>query len=182
MQYLAIGCRVAVAVVFLLAVTGKVVGRGAFAEFTRSVRDMKAAPTRLVGLTARATVLFEALTVVLVAIPRQIAAVVGFALALVLTAAFSGAILRTIRSGNRTSCRCFGRSSSPLGRRHLVRNGVLLAVAAAGLVAALAGGSAGLAGGLVAVLTGVFIGLLVAMFDDLAQLLAPTTPAGRAVH
>jgi hypothetical protein len=60
-----------------------------------------------------------------------------------------------------------------------VRNGVLLAVAAAGLVASLTGGSADLAGALVAVLTGVFVGLIVATFDDLAQLLAPPTQAGR---
>lgn len=179
MQYLTISCRTAVGVVFLLAVTGKVLGVGAFAEFTRSVADMKAVRPRLVEPAARATVLAEAVTVLLVAIPLRLTAVLGFAVAVVLTMVFSRAILRTIRSGNRTSCRCFGRSSSPLGIRHLVRNGMLIALAAVGLAAASAGGSADLAGALVAVLGGFFVGLVVAMFDDLAQLLVPTTPARR---
>jgi hypothetical protein len=166
-------------VVFLLAVTGKVVGTGAFTEFVHSMRDMRAVPPPLVELAARVTVLAEATTVLLLAIPLKIAAVVGFAAAIVLTTAFSGAIARTVRSGNRASCRCFGRSSTPLGIRHLVRNGVLLVVSAVGLAASLAGGSAGLAGALVAVLAGVFVGLIVAAFDDLALLLAPAAPAGR---
>ena len=123
MQYLAIGCRTAVGVVFLLAVIGKVVGTEAFTEFVQSVRDMKAVPPPLVALTARATLLAEASAVLLVAIPFKTAAVIGFAAAIVLTAAFSSAIARTVRSGNRASCRCFGRSSTPLGIRHLVRNG-----------------------------------------------------------
>lgn len=179
MQYLAIGCRTAVVVVFLLAVAGKVLGSGAFAEFSRSVAEMKAAPARLVPVVARTTVLAEALTALLV-IGIRVTAVIGFSLAIVLTVLFSQAILRSIRSGNRTACRCFGRSISPLGPRHLVRNGLLLGVSVAGLTASWAGGSAELAGALVAVLAGLFLGLVIASFDDLAQLLAPAVPAGRA--
>lgn len=182
MQYLAIGCRTATAVVFLLAVAGKVLGSGAFAEFTRSVADMKAVRPRLVQPAARATVLAEALVLVLVAIPLRITAVLGFAVAVLLTALFSNAIRRTLRSGNRVPCRCFGRSSSPLGPRHLVRNGLLLALTVTGLAVSWAAGSADLAGALVAVLAGLFLGLIIASFDDLAQLLAPTMPAGRTSH
>jgi hypothetical protein len=174
MQYLAIGCRTAVVVVFLLAVTGKVLGAGAFAEFTRSVAQLKAAPPRLVPVVARATVLAEALTVLLLGIGIRIIAVIGFSLAIVLGVLFSQAILRSIRSGNRTACRCFGRSSSPLGPRHLVRNGLLLAVTVVGLASSWAGDSAEPAGALVAVLAGLFLGLIIASFDDLAQLLAPS--------
>jgi hypothetical protein len=179
MQYLAIGCRAAVGLVFLLALAGKLAGAGAFAEFARSVREMRAAPPALVPVVARATVLAEGLTVLLLAIGLRITILLGLGLAVLLTAAFSHAVLRTVRSGNRTPCRCFGRSSSPLGPRHLVRNGLLLGVAVAGLVASAAGGSAGLAGALVAVLAGLFLGLVIAAFDDLAQLVAPPAPASR---
>ena len=182
MQYLAIGCRTAVALAFLLAIAGKLVGAGAFAEFSRSVVAMKAAPAPLAPVVARATVLAEALTMVLLAMGFRIAVLAGFSLAAVLTVAFSYAVVRTVRSGNRTACRCFGRSSTPLGRRHLVRNGLLLAVSVAGLTASLAGGPAKLAGALVAVLAGLFLGLVIAAFDDLAQLLAPAAPAGHAVR
>ena len=179
MLYLAIGCRTAVGLVFLLAIAGKLAGAGAFAEFTRSVRDMRAAPPALVPAVARVTVLAEGLTVLLLAIGLRVTIVLGFGLAVLLTAAFSYAVLRTVRTGNRTPCRCFGRSSSPLGPRHLVRNGLLLAVAVAGLAASVAGGSADLAGALVAVLAGLFVGLVLATFDDLAQLIAPAAPASR---
>jgi hypothetical protein len=124
-------------------------------------------------------VLAEGLTVLLLAIGLRPTILLGFGLAVLLTAAFSYAVLRTIRSGNRTPCRCFGRSSSPLGPRHLVRNGLLLAVAVAGLGASVAGGSAEPAGALVAVLAGLFLGLIIATFDDLAQLVAPAVPASR---
>lgn len=173
MVYLAIGCRAALATVFALAVAGKVIGASAFAEFTRSVIAMDAAPRRLARPAALATVLAEGLTVVLVLIPLRPAGIAGCALAFVLTGAFSGAIARSIRSGSQAACRCFGRSSTPLGARHLVRNGLLLLVALLGLVACSAGSSAAWSGALVGAAAGLFIGLAVAGFDDIAQLLAP---------
>jgi hypothetical protein len=173
MVYLAIGCRATVATVFALAVAGKVIGAGAFTEFTRSVIDMNAVPRRLALPAAWATVLTEGLTVVLVLIPLRSAGIVGCALALVLTAAFSSAIARSIRAGNQAACRCFGRSSTPLRARHLVRNGLLLLMALLGLVASSSGSSAAWSSALVSAVAGLFIGLAVAGFDEIAQLLAP---------
>ncbi len=50
--------------------------------------------------------------------------------------AFTGAIVRRLAAGERPPCACFGAwSSSPIGWRHLVRNGGLLVLA---VVAALA--------------------------------------------
>lgn len=173
MQYLAIGCRAALALVFVLAAGGKLIGPGAFAEFTRSVIDMNAVPARFASLAAKATVTAEALTVVLVVIPLRWTGILGCALALGMTAVFTNAIVRSIRRGRQAACRCFGRTSTPLGTRHLVRNAVLMTVAVVGLVSSPLGASVAIAGALVGAVAGLFIGLVVATFDDIAQLLAP---------
>lgn len=173
MQYLAVGCRAAIAVIFLLAAGGKLVGPGAFSQFRQSVIDMRAVPAVLVTTAARATVAAELLAAVLVLIPTRSTGVAGCALGLVLTALFTNAIVASIRSGRRTACRCFGRTSTPLGTRHLIRNGVLLAVTALGLATCTSGASVALAGALVGVVAGLFLGLIVASFDELADLLRP---------
>ncbi|MDQ2846400.1 MAG: methylamine utilization protein MauE [Actinomycetota bacterium] len=175
MQYLALACRAAIVVVFAMAVAGKVLGRGAFAEFTRSIVGMNAVPHRAAGLAARATVLGEGLTVVLVVLPWRVTGALGCALAAGLTLLFSLVIMRSLRQGNRAPCRCFGRSSTPLGRRHLVRNAILLVVSLIGAAASLFGDSLQLSGALVGVVAGLFVGLIVAGFDDLAQLVAPAS-------
>jgi hypothetical protein len=172
MVYLAIGSRAALGLVFALAVIGKVINAKAFTEFTRSIIDMNAVPRSLAMPAARATVVAEAATVVTVLIPVKQAGILGCALALVLTAVFTNAILRSIRSGNQVACRCFGRSSTPLGGRHLVRNGLLLLMSLLGLVGSLSGSSAVWSGALVSATAGVFAGLVVSSFDDIAELLA----------
>jgi uncharacterized membrane protein YphA (DoxX/SURF4 family) len=52
-------------------------------------------------------------------------------------AVFTWFIARRILDGSRPPCACFGsRSTRPLGRRHLLRNGAFLAIAALGVFAA----------------------------------------------
>ncbi|HJQ00790.1 MAG TPA: MauE/DoxX family redox-associated membrane protein [Jatrophihabitans sp.] len=172
MQYLAIACRAAIAVVFALAVGGKLVGRGAFAEFVGSVAALKLVRPGLARITAAATVAAEFSTVVLVLLPAAASAMAGCALGAGLTLAFAVTIVRNLRTGNRTPCRCFGRSSVPLGGRHLVRNTILLLVCLAGLILSASGGEIRLAAGSVAVLGGLFVGLVIAGFDSIAELLA----------
>jgi hypothetical protein len=173
MQYLALACRTAIAVVFVMAIGGKTVGRRAFAEFTQSIVAMNAVPSGAAGIAARATVSAEALTVLLVILPARTTAVIGCALAASLMALFSGAIWRSLRRGDNAPCRCFGRSSTPLGRRHLARNGLLLLTSALGIGACLVDNPLQLAGSLVSLAAGLFFGLALAAFDDIAQLIAP---------
>ena len=173
MQYLALACRTAIAVVFLMAVGGKTIGRGAFAEFTRSIVAMNAVPKAAAGLAARATVSAELLTVLLVSFPARITAVIGSGLAALLMALFSGAIWRSLRRGDNAPCRCFGRSSTPLGRRHLVRNGLLLLTSALGIGASLVDNPLHVAAALVSLVAGLFVGVALATFDDIFQLIAP---------
>lgn len=181
MLYVAIGCRAALAIVFLFAVTGKVAGRGSFREFTDSIVAMRVVPEHAARSAAIASVTAEALVVVLTAIPARLIPTAGCALAGLLSIAFSGAITASLRRGNRAPCRCFGRSTTPLGARHLVRNAILLLVAAAGTATSLASGHAQAAGVVLAGGTGLFAGIAIAAYDEIAELLAPSYPAdGRA--
>lgn len=176
MQYLAIGCRSAVTVVFLLAVAGKTLGSGAFAEFVRSVGQMRAVPGSWVMAVARATVAAEALVALLMIAPTGSSVTVGFGLAAVLTVLVSVTVVRVLRSGRRTVCRCFGRSNRPIGIEHLVRNAVLLLLALTGLVSNPRGGWTTGTGLTPVILAGLFIGLIIASFDDLTHLVLPDTP------
>jgi hypothetical protein len=137
MRYAEIACRLCLLTVFALALAGKVSGREAFAAFTRSLRAMAVLPEPAVAPAARASVVAEALVVVLLAIPARYPAAAGFAVAVGVLAVFTAAILRSVRRGNSVPCRCFGASSTPLGTRHVVRNIVLIAVALTGLAATL---------------------------------------------
>lgn len=173
MWYLAIGCRAAIAIVFLLALAGKVTGRESFGEFTASVRAMRVVPARAVGTVAAASVTAEALVVVLAVIPTTVTAIAGCGLAALLAIVFSAGIAASLRRGNRAPCRCFGRSATPLGPRHIMRNAILLIVAAAGLAATLGHQAVSAPGVVVAAGTGLFVGIVIASYDELAELLAP---------
>lgn len=170
-----VAARVLLGVVFAVSAASKV--RPAdHRAFRRTVRDwtggrLPAAPP------AAALVVLEAAVPVLLAL-RPAA---GLALAVVLLAGFTAAILGRLRQGDAGACRCFGSTDVPVSSVHVVRNAVLLAVALVGLLtgpgAAAASrwdGSTLAAGGLALVL-----GVLVVRLDDLVALLAPSrlTPA-----
>jgi methylamine utilization protein MauE len=91
----------------------------------------------------------------------RLAAGAGFGVAVVLMAGFTFAIVRAVRRGVQAPCRCFGASATPVGTRQVVRNGVVLATAAADL-----------AGAAVALVAGVVAGALVVTFDELVDLFA----------
>jgi hypothetical protein len=132
---------------------------------------------RGVGALAGSVVAAELTVVGLLAVPATIP--VGFVLAAGVLLAFSVGIARVLRAGGSAPCRCFGPSAAPLGVRHLVRNGVLVTVALAGLAADRLGGGggalhpAGVALGVVAAGT---LAFLVVFFDDLTDLFAPAPP------
>jgi len=55
--------------------------------------------------------------------------------AMVLLIVFTGLIVVRLREGRRPSCACFGAwSAQPLGRIHVVRNGVLIALAVVAVI------------------------------------------------
>ncbi|MEV0977429.1 MauE/DoxX family redox-associated membrane protein [Streptomyces sp. NPDC049915] len=175
MAYALLAVRLLVGIVFAASATGKLRGAGAFAGFEDSARAM-GVPARAVRPVAVTVVAGECAAVVLLALGPGGA--FGFGLTLLLLAAFTAGIVRALRAGTRTSCACFGASTTPLGRRHVVRNTVLLALAAFGLAAALAGtpvpGQA--AGVLVAAFAALVGALLVIFTDELGSLFDDGAP------
>ncbi|MER6914775.1 MauE/DoxX family redox-associated membrane protein [Streptomyces sp. NPDC000594] len=164
--------------VFTHSVIGKARSRRAFAEFTDSVsalvpaRRLPARPLAVLVVTAEAA-LVPALALPGLAAPTGVL-VAGLALAAVLLAAFTALAVSAARGGNQAPCRCFGRTTTPLGAVHAVRNALLLAVAVTGLLATLSPeGPADPVAVATALLAGAVLGLLTTALDDLAALFRP---------
>jgi len=178
MQYVAFGCRALLGVVFLVAVVSKLSGRGAFAEFKRSIDSMRLVPSFLGVQAAVVTVVCEAVTTVLLAFPNRAAGLAGFSLAAALLAVFAVAITFSVRRGNSQPCRCFGRSSTPLGKLHVWRNIFLVFTALIGSIATtLPAGPAAVAPTITAAFAGLIAGAIVVSLDDIAYLFGPPKTA-----
>ncbi|MFD4948239.1 MauE/DoxX family redox-associated membrane protein [Streptomyces sp. NPDC058239] len=173
MEYVAAGARGLVGVVFLMSVVGKLAGRSALGAFVSSVRDMRVVPQALVQPMAWTVVGAESLVCVLLAMPVTEVAVAAFAIAAGLLAAFSAGIALALRRGVHSPCRCFGRSTTPLGIPHMARNAVLGAAACAGALTASAPGDPEPGGVLLTVFVGMTIGAFIASLDDILALFRP---------
>lgn len=173
MGYLQFGCRCLLIVVFAWSAFGKVAGTEAFVAFRRATARLFPPARRIAAHVGVAVIVAEATIVVLLGIPSTVHS--GFIGALGLLAVFTVAVATAVRRGNQAPCNCFGRSASPLGPRHLVRNAVLLLCAGTGLAAAPAGNTE-LAGLLMAGLAGVVVAALVVSFDALADLFLERIP------
>lgn len=150
-----IGCQFLIGLVFVAAVLGKVTG---YPAFVNSVADMglrPAAPIAAIVLLGEV-----AIVALVVGVPSA-----GFALAAVMLLAFAVAVALSLRRGNAKPCRCFGRSTTPLGWHHVWRNAFLIAIAVLGALATPA--TTGLAVAAVAAVAGLVAGALVVMLDDL---------------
>ncbi|MGW9195322.1 MauE/DoxX family redox-associated membrane protein [Micromonospora chersina] len=156
-MYVEIACRVLLGTVLLAAAVGKVSGRDAYREFTRSVRDLGYRPA---GPLAAAVVAAEFIAVVLLAVVPP----AGFLLSAAVLLAFTVAVATNLRRAGAT-CRCFGRTAAPLGRHHVWRNAFLVGCAVAGALAPAGPVRPGEA--VLAVAGGLLTGALVVMMDDL---------------
>jgi Methylamine utilisation protein MauE len=179
--YLAVGLDAALGVVFAVSTWSKLMARGAF---TASLRPLRLVPRHMERSVATAMTAVE-LTVAL-GLCWAVAATVGPApagravglaaltLAAVLLVILTAGIALELRGGTQATCACFGASQRPLGRRHLVRNGLLIAGALAGAVAhASAAGSAGIAGAAVGLAAGAVVALVLIRLEDLIDLFSP---------
>ncbi|MEU1883637.1 MauE/DoxX family redox-associated membrane protein [Streptosporangium sp. NPDC020072] len=162
-------CRLSLALVFLAAVAGKLRGRGDLARFRAAVGEFGVAP-RWSSAVSGAVIAGELVSTSLMLIDAT--APVGLGLAAMLLAAFTGAIGSAVRRGATTSCRCFGASDQPLGVRHVVRNVILLSVAAAGMAGTLlASGGLDVTAMLLSGFVAVVLATLVIAYDDLVALI-----------
>jgi hypothetical protein len=116
--------------IFATSLAAKAYRPAKIAEFAGAVRQL--AP-RVPTSPAVAAVLAGEAAVVLSLLLG--APVVGLALAAVLVSLFTVTIAGAIRGRRRVACQCFGQSEAPVSTVHIVRNGVILAVTLAGLLA-----------------------------------------------
>jgi uncharacterized membrane protein YphA (DoxX/SURF4 family)/thiol-disulfide isomerase/thioredoxin len=124
-----VALRLGLAAVFAVAGVAKLTDRR---DFRRALGDFgvpdRLRPAVAVGVPVAELGVAAALVLPVVAWPAAIAGVA-------LLATFMAVIGRSLARGEKPTCRCFGRlSAGQIGRRTLVRNGVLLA--AAGVVVA----------------------------------------------
>lgn len=172
MYYAGLAARLLLVLVFVAAAAGKSWRRASFTGFAASLAALRLFPRRLTTPVAAATVGAEALTAVLLAVPATAGA--GLVLAIALLGAFVAGILAARRAGRQVPCRCFGATSAPLGLPHVIRNGLLAAVASVGLVAMAASAPGALHPGGVALAacTAAVGALIVVRMDDLLALVS----------
>ncbi|MBG0829602.1 hypothetical protein HS041_17690 [Planomonospora sp. ID67723] len=179
MHYLELSCRALLALVFTVSVAGKARNTASWRSFTRSLTDLgitarwappaAVAVTAAEALTAASLIAASLIAASLVAAPSAQA---GYALAAGMVLTFTAVIWRTVRREVTVRCACFGPSGAPMSRRHLLRNGLLLAVTAGGWALARPGGTYEIAGVAIALSAAFAAGTLIVRFDDLAALVA----------
>ncbi|MFI6318391.1 MauE/DoxX family redox-associated membrane protein [Nonomuraea sp. NPDC050556] len=170
MDYAALAFRCFIGLLFLLSALSKLRSRAAFLEFTVSTRQLLATPRIPTGIAAGTAAGAELAVPVLLAVPVSVR--LGFSVACLLLAAFTVAIVAALRRKVSASCRCFGASSAPLGRAHVVRNTLLFLVSALGLALG-TGAPIEPAGWVITAAAAAVAAVLVARLDDLLALFAP---------
>jgi hypothetical protein len=169
MQYFAVAAQAMIAVVFIAAVWGKGRSKTAFGSFVDSLRDMTMIRRPWSARLAALTLAAEIAAVILLVTPSAQLTRLGFGLSALMLLAFAGAIVTSLMRGNKEPCQCFGRSTTPLGWHHVLRNLFLVAVS----VTALFGVHSGpfdLGYTVIAVAGGAVLGVLVTAIDDIAYL------------
>jgi hypothetical protein len=176
-----LACRGVLVLVFAASAIGKL---GNFGGFVAAIRGLRLVPDAWPRPVARSVVAAEATAAGLLLLPTRVA-VAGFTLVILLCVLFGVVIESSVRREIRVACPCFGASADLLNRRHLVRNGLLVAVAVVGLAVVQTAPPAWFVGlaefdtapGFVDVLVGavaaVFVAAVVIRFDDVAEILVP---------
>jgi hypothetical protein len=169
-----ISARCLLAFVFACSAFAKLRSGGSFRAFRAWLEDLPlpVAP-RHAGALAAAVAGTEVLIVLLIVLPWTVLA--GFALAGATVATFIAGTSLAIARGTKAACNCFGAHGALLGRRHVARDAVLLAVAIVGAVASNAHGARA-AGIAVSVATAVFLAVLIVFLDDVLSLFAVGSP------
>jgi hypothetical protein len=174
-MYAVLAGRGLIGLVFAVAAVTKVRSPSAYREFASWLAALPVPMAANRALPA-AFIAAEVAIVALVAVP--VAATAGLLLAAGCLAVMTAGTAVIVKRGARVSCQCFGPSSSPLGARHVVRDGVLLVIA---LVAALGTrGSTVTPAGIALSLVAALIGATFLVFSDDLIALLESDPASRA--
>ncbi|MEV5549868.1 MauE/DoxX family redox-associated membrane protein [Streptomyces sp. NPDC052309] len=179
MNYFTYGVRGLLTAMFLIAVVGKAGRAGAFSAFADSLRPLAVVPGPAVRAVALAVVAGEGAVCLALVLPYTPVTLAGLLAATLLLAVFAVVIARSVGRGTTVHCRCFGRSAAPLGRAHVVRNGLLASVAGVGAAVVAAGPAGGSNPAMAAVAwcAGAVAGGLVTVLEDLVSLFRPVAPS-----
>jgi hypothetical protein len=163
-----------------ISLIGKIRSRAAFSEFAAAVAGLRVVPEGWATAVAVGSVASEVF--VLLLLPVGPAA--GLAAAAVLFAGFTTALALAIRRGARVACHCFGASQTPVAPRHVLRSGLLTALACGASVYSLAAAAPSLGGieppqMLVAVTAAGIAVVALVRLDDLVWLFRGTTSTAR---
>ena len=191
MYELLLGAVVVLWVVFSVSAASKSGSARRQRAFAASLRPLKVLSERLLAPAALAVTVAEIAVVAglswvllgfVAGVPgTQSVAAAALAAATVLLAVLTGGIVLALRRGSRASCACFGAAERPLSRRHLVRNGLLILIAAGGVAVVdhVPRDAAQLPAVLLAGSVGAVVALVLIRLDDLVELFAPVGTTGR---
>ena len=155
--------------VFLASAASKLRSGQALRAFAATLAAMRLVRGAAVLPVASGVAAAEAVAVAMLVVPPIRSA--GFAVAAALLAVLTIGVAVVLARGTAVPCRCFGASTAPLSRRHLLRNVALVVVALTGLLTP--PHDLPPAGSVIALLTGALAGLLVTEIDHLAALFGP---------
>jgi hypothetical protein len=135
MIYFFIGCRAALALIFVVACISKVQSVSSYRAFHESLKDVGLPPAlqRIASVVVPAV---EGLTLLLLVVTRT--GRWGLVASAVLLSSFTLGISVARARGRVVRCRCFGASDSPAEGGHIARNVALLGIALIGIVTGLA--------------------------------------------
>ncbi|MFK0250389.1 MauE/DoxX family redox-associated membrane protein [Amycolatopsis azurea] len=188
MNHVAAFAAVLCGLVLAVSSAGKVRGKGVYAEFVASVPAFGvparwarrfAAVTLAAEFVIAALLLPAAGLIVAGAVAGRWLAISGLVLAFGLFGVLTAAVWRAVARRTGAVCRCFGPARTALAYRHVVRNALLLLVAAAGVLAVPGTGGGEPVGLTLAAALGVVGAVAVVRFEDLAELFAGAVPEAR---
>jgi uncharacterized membrane protein YphA (DoxX/SURF4 family) len=129
-NYVLFGCRCLLTGVFLVSTVSKVRGSAAYSNFVSATVSMLGIEVSQARALAPVVIGSECLAVILLTIPRTL--VSGFILSAILLGSFLISLTRARWRNIEVNCNCFGSSDHGVGIHHIVRNVVLIAIAATG--------------------------------------------------
>jgi hypothetical protein len=167
--YVALTCRCVIAITFGFSVFSKIKNGAAFRDFADWLGGVPPVSRRTQLPVAVALVAGELAVTGAVIAPETVRW--GLILAVLLLTVFAAGIYAALRRGLRAPCRCFGASTTPLGRSQIVRNALLVLVAVTGAIAQGSHRGVTVPGVILSFATAALLVVPVIFYDDLAFLL-----------
>lgn len=168
-----LACRVLLGAVFAVSVVTKAWSKDAWQSYRSWLAGL---PLRPLKVPAAATVVAIAELAVVLLVAYTPLAAAGLGVALILCLGLTIGLWLAVRRGSAQPCHCFGVSSDPLGRQHVVRNALLATCALIGVLTAVAAGTqvpAAKPAGL-PIIGGLAAAVIIIFFSDIAALFIET--------